>query len=112
MKKLAFRAALAVAAASLGLATAASLPAYAQQAEKPAMEKPMAKPMAKKTMAKKAPSKNIMTLQEALNKHGATLKVDGMMGPATRAALKKFQADNGLKATGRADKATMTKLKA
>ncbi len=114
MKKLAFRTALAVSAALFGLATAASLPAFAQQAENPAMEKPMKpmakKPMAKKHMAKRAPSKSVMALQEALNKHGADLKADGFMGPKTRAALKKFQAANGLKATGRADKATRVKL--
>ncbi len=124
MKNVAFRASLAVAAALFGIATMASMPALAQQAEKPmTMEKPMAekpmasKPMAKKHMAKKhmarkAPSKSAMALQEALNKHGATLKVDGHIGPATRAAIKKFQAANGLKATGHADKATMAKLKA
>ena len=119
MKKLASRLALAATAALFGLATAATMPALAQQAEKPAMEKPMAKKAmvhkttAKKSMARKhAPSKSVMALQDSLNKHGASLKVDGHMGPATRAALKKFQAENGLKATGRADKATMAKLKA
>lgn len=129
MKRVAFRAAFAVAAALFGIATAASMPAYAQQTEKPAMsseqkpmaEKPMAKkPMAEKSMAKKhmakkhmarrAPSKSVMAIQEALNKHGAMLKVDGRMGPMTRAAIKKFQSANGLKATGRVDKATRAKL--
>jgi peptidoglycan hydrolase-like protein with peptidoglycan-binding domain len=62
-------------------------------------------------MAKKAaPSKSVMAVQEALNKSGAKLKVDGLMGKQTRAALKKYQAANGLKATGQADKATRAKL--
>ncbi len=127
MKKVASRTALAVSAALFALAASAALPAAAQQgaqpeapmdkpmakpmADKPMANKPMAKkPMAKKHMAKHAPSKAVMALQEALNKHGADIKADGMMGPRTRAALKKFQSANGLKATGRADKATRAKL--
>lgn len=55
-------------------------------------------------------SERVEAVQRALNQHGADLKVDGHSGPTTRAALKKFQADNGLKATGRIDKATLDKL--
>ena len=39
-----------------------------------------------------------------------SLKVDGMMGKGTRDALKKYQGANGLKATGRPDAATKSKL--
>ena len=70
----------------------------------------MAKPMAKKAVMKRAPSKLVMSLQEALNQQGAKLKADGFMGRKTRAALKKYQADNKLKASGRLDKVTRKKL--
>lgn len=50
--------------------------------------------------------------QEALNKHGAMLKVDGMMGPKTRDAIRSFQKANGLKPTGLLTKATLSKLEA
>lgn len=74
----------------------------------------MAMPAAKKPMRaarKHGPSKRVMALQKALNQQGAMLKVDGMMGRQTRAALKKYQAANKLKASGRLDKATRAKLK-
>ena len=49
-------------------------------------------------------------VQLALNKRGANLKVDGMLGKQSRDAIKKFQSDSGLKATGWPDKATLEKL--
>ncbi len=55
-------------------------------------------------------SARVEAVQRALNQHGASLKVDGQIGPTTREALKKFQTDNGLKANGRIDKATLDKL--
>lgn len=64
--------------------------------------------MAAKSHGKAVPA--IKKTQEALNKHGAQLKLDGKMGPATRTALKNFQAEHGLKKTGRLDKATRAKL--
>jgi peptidoglycan hydrolase-like protein with peptidoglycan-binding domain len=67
-------------------------------------------PAKKSAASKKMPSDSVKALQTALNKNGAQLKVDGMMGPGTRAALKKYQAANGLKATGREDAATKAKL--
>jgi len=67
-------------------------------------------PMAKEAAKKQGPKKGVMAVQEALNRHGAKLKVDGYMGRKTRNALKKYQADNGLKATGKLDKATRAKL--
>ena len=98
----------AAAAAVLGLfclTTALPVPATAQD------KAPAAAKMTKKKMAKKAtPSKSVMALQKALNQGGAKLRVDGFMGKQTRAALKKYQAAHGLKATGRADKATRMKL--
>lgn len=58
-----------------------------------------------------AGSAMVKSAQAALNKAGASLAVDGIMGPKTRAALKSFQQANGLKATGRLDKATRAALK-
>ena len=57
-----------------------------------------------------AGSAHIKAIQEALNKNGAKLKADGFMGKITRAALKKFQSEHKLKATGTADKETIKAL--
>jgi peptidoglycan hydrolase-like protein with peptidoglycan-binding domain len=80
-----------------------------------AEQSPAAKGVAKKAAVKKSakrpvPNKNVMQIQEALNKQGFKLKVDGLMGPKTKGALKEYQKKNGLKATGKADKATLAKL--
>ncbi len=101
MKITATRAAVAAVLGLFCLSTALPVPATAQDKA----------PKAEKKMTKKAaPNKTVMAIQEALNKGGANLKVDGKMGSKTRAALKKYQADNGLKATGRIDKQTRAKL--
>lgn len=52
----------------------------------------------------------VKKLQTALNAHGATLTVDGKMGPKTTAALKTFQQAQGLKVTGHPDKETRAAL--
>lgn len=102
-------------AADTGMAAKSAPPAAAQShpaaapapaAAKPAMAKHHHKVMAHERMSL-AMRKQIQT---ALNSHGADLKVDGMMGKKSRAAIKKFQTENGLKATGWADKATLEKL--
>ena len=66
----------------------------------------------KKSMTHKrvAASEHVKAIQEALNKAGAKLKVDGLMGKGTHAALKEFQSKHGLKATGYANKATLKAL--
>ena len=115
MKKLAM---IAVAGLlGLGLATAADaqqkpMGASGSSMSSGAPAKSAAKMPAKKSSAKKAStgSASVKAVQEALNKNGASLKIDGKMGPGTRAALKKYQSANGLKATGRVDAATKTKL--
>lgn len=95
------------------------LPAMADTTATPpaAPAKPASKPMA--TTHKKPAMKHVMhasmavkKAQEALNKHGAMLKVDGMMGPKTSSAIKSFQKANGLKPTGHLTKATLAKLEA
>ena len=43
---------------------------------------------------------DVKTLQTALNKHGATLTVDGEFGPLTEAAVKEFQSKVGIVADG------------
>jgi peptidoglycan hydrolase-like protein with peptidoglycan-binding domain len=107
---------VAAVAAAFGLVGVSAIPAHAQQqpSSMPSAAAPMkdqAKPAAKKAMAKKnMGSKEVMDLQAALNKAGASLKVDGKLGKATIAALKKYQAANGLAVTGKDDKATRTKL--
>ncbi|PWC84932.1 hypothetical protein TSH100_16585 [Azospirillum sp. TSH100] len=54
----------------------------------------------------------VRELQQALNDRndGRDITVDGVWGASTRSALMKFQRDNGLRATGRADQQTMTAL--
>lgn len=48
--------------------------------------------------------------QEALDHNGEKVKVDGMMGPHTRSALRHFQRTHGLKATGGLGPKTRQKL--
>lgn len=59
---------------------------------------------------KPASNQRVRAVQKALNKEGFKLKVDGLMGKHTRAAIKKFQKENGLKVTGKPDAATLVKL--
>lgn len=52
----------------------------------------------------------IKQVQNMLNRHGANLKVDGAMGPKTRAALKAFQRRVGLPVNGQASRLTTSVL--
>lgn len=52
----------------------------------------------------------VEALQKALNGHGAGLKIDGDFGPATKAAVQKFQSTNGLVADGIVGAYTWRKL--
>jgi peptidoglycan hydrolase-like protein with peptidoglycan-binding domain len=64
-----------------------------------------------KKMAKKAmKNEKVMAVQKALNGAGFKLKEDGLMGKHTRQALMKYQKDNNLKPTGKADMETLAKL--
>ena len=59
------------------------------------------------------PIDTIEGIQDRLNNLGYDSgAVDGELGPITKAALEKFQADYGLPVTGKIDKATRNKLKA
>lgn len=52
----------------------------------------------------------VTAVQALLASTGAGTQVDGQYGRATRAAVTRFQADNGLEETGVVDKATFTAL--
>jgi peptidoglycan hydrolase-like protein with peptidoglycan-binding domain len=52
----------------------------------------------------------VAVLQEALDSAGANLRIDGSLGPATEAALKHYQQQNGLQVTGKLDQATWAQL--
>lgn len=56
---------------------------------------------------------HVKKIQQALNnrlRESPNLDIDGDYGPLTSAAVKQFQEDNGLRATGAADAATLEKL--
>jgi len=60
-----------------------------------------------------AGSSDVRAAQEKLNGMGYDVgAADGRIGPKTRAALKKFQADKGLHQTGRLDEHTRAALNA
>ncbi len=86
--------------------------AFSVAAERPAQstKAPAARTARAPRATKAVANEQVKAIQEALNKQGASLKVDGVLGAKTRAALKKFQKDSGLKVTGKADQATLEKL--
>lgn len=103
---------------SLALAAGTGTPATGTSMTKPVAQATMptkaSKPMMAKSTTRMTKTKwtaEVRSVQEALNKHGAKLHVDGRLGPKTHAALKTYQMAHGLKATGRIDKATRHSLK-
>ena len=52
----------------------------------------------------------IRALQDALNKQGIAIKVDGVLDDETRSAIRKFQTQHHVPVTGEPDKATLDKL--
>lgn len=52
----------------------------------------------------------ISALQEALNKQGIVVRVDGVLGDATRTAIRQFQSQHHLPVTGEPDRPTLDKL--
>ena len=55
-------------------------------------------------------NRRVREAQEALNRHGARIKADGLLGRHTRAAVMSFQRKHGLKVNGQLDKLTLEKL--
>lgn len=53
---------------------------------------------------------SVENLQAYLNKRGANVDVDGIMGPQTAGAVSQFQKNNGLPVTGKPDEATIAAL--
>ena len=52
----------------------------------------------------------VKSIQEALKNDGQNVNTDGVWGPQTETALKNFQQQSGLPATGQPDQATLSKL--
>jgi peptidoglycan hydrolase-like protein with peptidoglycan-binding domain len=52
----------------------------------------------------------IKALQEALNKQGIAVKIDGVLNDETRAGIRKYQSQHHVPVTGEPDKATLDKL--
>ena len=55
-------------------------------------------------------SMDVRSVQSALRDAGHSLSVDGIMGPKTKAALREFQQQNGLDATGMLNAETVSAL--
>ena len=56
------------------------------------------------------PKSEVMRVQQALNKDGAGLRVDGVAGPKTERAVLNFQSEHGLKVNGVIDRAVEKSL--
>ena len=56
------------------------------------------------------PESTVKALQEALNKQGIVVKVDGVLNEETRAAIRRYQSQHHLPVTGDPDQATLDKL--
>ena len=105
-----------LAAAGSGLAaapvfaadTSATSPTESPTVQTQTQPKTTARPMHHLSKSRRAA--RVEHLQQALNKNGAKLKVDGRWGPNTESALKTFQKDHNLKVSGRLDKETRSQL--
>jgi Putative peptidoglycan binding domain/PRC-barrel domain len=104
----------------LGPGTAAALRAYQRDRRLEVtgqLDAETARTLTNDTAAARTPAAepvvDIRTAQRQLRERGYySGSVDGVMGPATEAALRAFQRDRGLKATGRLDPVTMRTLSA
>jgi len=114
---------------ALALATCIALPAFAEPPYGGTSGQSNTSPTRQETQLRKeekkvsesAPSERaafrwegsaerIRRTQEALNTHGANIKVDGVMGETTRDELRKYQRKNNLTENGRIDDATAKSL--
>lgn len=88
-----------------------SQPATTTAANQPAMQpKATTENVAKQVANMGYANEEVMNVQQALNKMGFKLRVDGLYGPKTRAAVRSFQSQHGLTANGKLDQATLAKL--
>jgi cell wall-associated NlpC family hydrolase len=106
---------------SLALAVAPALSAPADPAAQPAPEPPVS-PGPPAASAPEAPAPEVKPirmgmrgspvkgLQRELRRHGVRLRVDGVFGRVTRAAVKRVQRKLGLRTTGVADRALQERL--
>ena len=94
-------------AAALFLGVTVAMPGVASAGMKMASHKA---PVHKAAAHKVVGSSHVKAIQKALDKSGAKLKADGLMGKKTEAALRAYQKKHGLKVTGTADKATLKSL--
>lgn len=60
--------------------------------------------------AQPLPESTVRALQEALNKQGIAVTVDGKISDGLRGAIRKYQSQHHLPVTGEPDKATLDKL--
>ena len=65
---------------------------------------------AKPAVSAASSSSAVTALQRALASQGIPVKVDGVLGPSTRDAIKAFQTQHHLPVTGEPDQATLAKL--
>jgi peptidoglycan hydrolase-like protein with peptidoglycan-binding domain len=96
--------------AAIILVVAFTLAAFASHSVVFAKEAKSSKKQSVAQSKKKLSTAQIKMVQQALSEAGYKIKVDGKMGRQLRAALKKYQKKNGLKVTGRIDKATLEKV--
>jgi peptidoglycan hydrolase-like protein with peptidoglycan-binding domain len=58
----------------------------------------------------RVPIHSVAIMQEVLDSEGAHVRIDGLWGPATEAALRHYQKVHGLEVTGRLDQPTRGQL--
>ena len=88
----------------VALASALSLSAYAHdQSNKQSSQ-------SEQTQQQSANSEVVKQAQQKLSDSGKDVTVDGQIGPKTQAALKEFQQEKGLQASGQLDPQTIAAL--
>jgi peptidoglycan hydrolase-like protein with peptidoglycan-binding domain len=93
-----------------GVSGTAQAAAKKPDAEQPADANNGTAPKPNATAAAAPQRDKITRIQQALRKANVSVKVDGVLGPETKAALRRFQAQHGLAQTGIPDRATVLAL--